>query len=272
MDESMASIKAKKLDELIANLWLLDVILNYLENKYYNEFKKEGLICPITERVMRKPVRIKSRGNKYYFEKSALEKQFEQFNYINPYTNQRLSRTERHFTYSPRKTIATWQVIFRMSADNDDLMQLMRCVVITPSFSKLPQQKRMDHFIDALEIFIKHTTPSRAQIFMMFEEMKKPKGQFAFIHKPDYPTLSKFLLFFKSNRNIKEDYFWHTQTYQKAVKILKEAYLKQVNSYLTANIEKGDCFIDYVRGNSPVHWSETTTRKQLDEKKISFIG
>lgn len=80
------------------------------------------------------------------------------------------------------------------------------------------------------------------------------------------PMWDRVRLFFKSSVSGQgENNFWHTATYQKAVKLLKEAYVARGVSDLSDQDQQKEAndFIDYVRGNSPVHFSKTSTRGLL---------
>ena len=72
-------------------------------------------------------------------------------------------------------------------------------------------------------------------------------------------------IFFKASvPDQNEDNFWHTSTYQKAVKMLKEAYIaRDKDDSCQARPEEANRFIDYVRGNSPIHYSQTSTRLSI---------
>ena len=60
-----------------------------------------------------------------------------------------------------------------------------------------------------------------------------------------------------------EHYFWHTQSYQTAVKLLKNAYVKIDAKINADDAARENAFIDYVRGNALMHHRRTSTRKLL---------
>lgn len=120
-------------------------------------------------------------------------------------------------------------------------------------------------FLIELEGQLKKQILTRSDILYLFSEIKKKNGTYQFIHQQRNPLLDKFRLFFKSNvRNQDEPNFWHTATYQKAVKMLKEAYVKLKTDTSDRQREvEANAFIDYVRGNAPIHRDYTSTRMEL---------
>lgn len=114
-----------------------------------------------------------------------------------------------------------------------------------------------------IEKYLQGPTISQEDILNLFLEMKKRDGKYAVIHQQRHAYLDKFRLFFKRNVNADESYFWHTAEYQKAVKMLKDAYL--INPLKAGYRRYADeqSLIDYVRGNAPVHFSKTSTRAKF---------
>ena len=103
---------------------------------------------------------------------------------------------------------------------------------------------------------------SRANLLDLFAEIKYPNGKYHIIHEQRNPTFDKIRLSFKSNKNPNENDFWHTATYQKAVKLLKKSYLSKVGDDSDKDRQaEANAFIDYIRGNAPIHAKTTTTRK-----------
>jgi hypothetical protein len=104
----------------------------------------------------------------------------------------------------------------------------------------------------------------REDLLDLFNLMRDRAGPFQFIHGQKNPKWDRFRLFFKSNRNGESDaHFWHTAEYQSAIKLMKEKYL-ELPALRADRADEEDVFIDYVRGNSPVHCCQTTTRKQFN--------
>ncbi|OGV40715.1 MAG: hypothetical protein A3F46_02005 [Legionellales bacterium RIFCSPHIGHO2_12_FULL_42_9] len=110
-----------------------------------------------------------------------------------------------------------------------------------------------------------HTESSTGnQILAIFKELRKINGQFKNIHQERNRKWDRCFLFFKRKAN-NETNFWHTKTYQEAIKILKNSYVKKIKAE-TQDINQlalGQELIDYVRGNSPIHHENTSTRKNL---------
>ncbi|OGT35607.1 MAG: hypothetical protein A3F11_00265 [Gammaproteobacteria bacterium RIFCSPHIGHO2_12_FULL_37_14] len=127
-----------------------------------------------------------------------------------------------------------------------------------------------EDFLNQLENKLRQTIFTRANILDFFEEIKKRDGTYShIIHQQRNPKWDRIRLFFKTQRNPsdEEHYFWHTATYQKAIKLLKKAYVERTNdlSHLGRQ-EEANAFIDYVRGNSPIHSKNTSTRNSLKLK------
>lgn len=107
---------------------------------------------------------------------------------------------------------------------------------------------------------------SRSDILDLFAEIKKKNGLYYYIHQQRHPQFDRFRLLFKSSvTNQNEDNFWHTATYQHAVKLLKQAYIAKGPSDQSDSLRapEANALIDYVRGNSPFHFTRTTTRAGL---------
>jgi len=116
-------------------------------------------------------------------------------------------------------------------------------------------------FLSALKFKLENQRLSRAVILDLFAEMKNPHGPYAFIHAQRHPSFDRFRLLFKSEvRGQNEQNFWHTKTYQTAVKMLKNAYINAQDELPPARKDEENAFIDYVRGNSVMHCSSTSTR------------
>ncbi len=138
--------------------------------------------------------------------------------------------------------------------------------------SEVNNKIRKTLFLVALENYLTNEQDlCREDLLDLFNEMRERNGSFGFIHKQENPSWDRFRLFFKKNRNGPEDEnFWHTQTYQTAVKLLKEKYLALAPLENREDGEASDqadenAFIDYVRGNSAVHWSRTSTRARFSQ-------
>lgn len=115
--------------------------------------------------------------------------------------------------------------------------------------------------LESLTTFLSKSTLTKEMILDCFDELKKKEGLYKALHEQKNPGFDRFRLFFKRNVNAGESYFWHTKSYQQAVKLLKEAYVKISPAVSDANIARENAFIDYVRGNAPVHHRKTSTRK-----------
>lgn len=119
-------------------------------------------------------------------------------------------------------------------------------------------------FLAQLVIALKNPECKRADILKEFEEMKSRSrsSKYAYIHTSSNPVLDKMRLFFKSKAN-NEDNFWHTNTYQTAIKLMKDAYLAKRGDDSIVDSVKENEFIDYVRGNAIIHSSTTSTRNSF---------
>ena len=129
-------------------------------------------------------------------------------------------------------------------------------------------------FLKALETCLNHEKMTQKQIIILFQSLKDPQGIFENVHKQKNPNFDRARLFFTANRN-KELKFWHTTTYQKAVKLMKEAYLRKRLEHPTVEISQEEQqseqeLIDYIRGNAPFHFSETTTRHSLSIGELTL--
>lgn len=123
-----------------------------------------------------------------------------------------------------------------------------------------------EDFLRVLKVKLQDQAFTRANILDLFSQIKKRDGEYSYIHEQRHPNWDRIRLFFKSSiPNQKEADFWHTATYQKAVKLLKEAYVARGSSDRTDEDRamEADAFIDYVRGNSPFHAKQTSTRGLL---------
>jgi len=119
-------------------------------------------------------------------------------------------------------------------------------------------------FLFALKFKLLDQRLTRADILDLFAEIKNPHGPYAFIHAQRHPSFDRFRLLFKSEvRGQNEQNFWHTKTYQTAVKMLKNAYINMQDELPPARKDEENAFIDYVRGNSVMHCSSTSTRASL---------
>ncbi|HHF7376144.1 hypothetical protein [Legionella bozemanae] len=118
-------------------------------------------------------------------------------------------------------------------------------------------------FLRKLNLHLNSKHFTREKILDFFNEIKKPsRGRYDFIH--NCSSISKFLVFFKARRNADEVNFWHTETYQTAVKLLKDAYIQRAHDVTAINRKaEEDIFLDYFRGNAPIHAKETSSRKNF---------
>lgn len=113
---------------------------------------------------------------------------------------------------------------------------------------------------------LEKTCVTRDDILDFFKLLKEREGEYKNIHLQENSKWDRFRLLFKwrSSPGEGEKNFWHTGTYQKAVKLLKEAYLAKPASSLSANKQlEAAAFIDYVRGNAPAHPLKTSSRDYL---------
>lgn len=145
--------------------------------------------------------------------------------------------------------------------------------IVNPLFQALDNLENEDKskFIDTLlDVLLNTETVTTKHILELFNELKKPDGEFKYIHRQKHPTIDRFFLLFKSSKNKGEKNFWHTATYQKAVKALKQAYLskqKEAGISYSTESDQGKAFIDYTLGNAPVHFKHTSS--YFESKKIS---
>ncbi|MCX7115518.1 MAG: hypothetical protein NTW08_06395 [Gammaproteobacteria bacterium] len=126
----------------------------------------------------------------------------------------------------------------------------------------IPEQcKDKTQFLRHLRIQLEKTGITCDMLLNFFTELKQPTGQYSYIHQQKHPIRDRILVFFKSRKNENEVNFWHTETYQKAVKLLKAAYIKTKHAgSLPSKLSDEDLLIDYVRGNSITHFKQTSTR------------
>jgi len=128
----------------------------------------------------------------------------------------------------------------------------------------LEQRVGKKAFLTMLKEKVTQPTFTRAEILDLATEIKKQDGKYAHIHQQRNPKWDKFRLLFKSHIPAQDKKnFWHTATYQTGLKILKDAYYARVGdeSY-KGREDKVTAFIDYVRGNAPMHGKMTSTRKR----------
>lgn len=108
---------------------------------------------------------------------------------------------------------------------------------------------------------------SRSDVLDIFKALEDVNGEFSWIHQQRHPTFDRLRMFFGGHsKNVGEETRWHTHTYQQAVKILKEAYLKAPELPDEDRALEEARFIDYRRGNTPKLFSikKTSTRKALE--------
>jgi len=107
---------------------------------------------------------------------------------------------------------------------------------------------------------------TRADILILFQQIKEQNGDYAYIHRQQSPRFDSFRDgLFKSIGCQPEKSCWQTDTYQKAVQLLKEAYTSpdRQQDQSVVKEDEANALIDYVRGNSPVHFKTTTTRDRV---------
>ena len=127
--------------------------------------------------------------------------------------------------------------------------------IVSPS-SKLAILQDLNNFLNTPNL-------TKEMILDRFDQLKQKNGLYKALHAQRNPHFDRFRLFFKRNVNAGEHYFWHTQSYQTAVKLLKNAYVK-INPKINADDPaRENAFIDYVRGNALMHHRRTSTRKLL---------
>lgn len=90
------------------------------------------------------------------------------------------------------------------------------------------------------------------------------------MHLQENPRWDRFRLFLKSRSN-GETNFWHTKSYQQAVKMLKEAYLKS-GQEVSQSREQEAALIDYKRGNAMLHFKKTSTRREMTSLTMGRQG
>ncbi len=118
-------------------------------------------------------------------------------------------------------------------------------------------------FLSTLRHYLSRAGLRREDLLDLFDQMQMKGGSFWYIHMQDNCRFDRFRLFFKKKCNVQDDEnFWHTQTYQTAVKLLKEKYLMLPQLVDNRGADENR-FIDYVRGNSPCHWAQTSTRARF---------
>jgi hypothetical protein len=107
---------------------------------------------------------------------------------------------------------------------------------------------------------------NRSDIIAIFNELKNPNGKYEFIHEQRHSGWDSLRFKFKSGRESGqgEANFWHTATYQKAIKLLKQAYVARLHDGL-GNVSEADhnAIIDYVRGNTAFKPAQTATRRSI---------
>lgn len=132
---------------------------------------------------------------------------------------------------------------------------------------------RKEYILKQIDCKLKGQQVDKIFILDLFKELNKPEGKFSELHQQKHASFDAFRLFFRSNRNVDEsgspEKFWHTKSYQSAVKMLKEAYLKLSDVPTPSGREtEENKFIDYIRGNTPISLGETSTRQQFKRAQI----
>ena len=105
------------------------------------------------------------------------------------------------------------------------------------------------------EYFISFVLPNllrgknRAELLELFKSLRDPEGPYSCIHKQRHATFDRFRLFFRWHHQ-PEQSFWHTATFQKAMKKLQDKY-KRLERDGTADNRQDDAqaLIDYTVGN-----------------------
>ena len=162
---------------------------------------------------------------------------------------------ERQLSLSPRVPNANVAILETSANVSTDSRGTNQALVINAS-SK-------EDFLKALEAKVKEQSFTRADILDLFSQIKKRDGNYSYIHQQGNPMWDRVRLFFKSSVSGQgENSFWHTATYQKAVKLLKEAYVARGVSDLSDQDrqQEANAFIDYVIFN-PVSYSHTNFYK-----------
>jgi hypothetical protein len=106
---------------------------------------------------------------------------------------------------------------------------------------------------------------TRSEMLDIFAEIKKPYGVFAPLHQSRNPKWDSFRLrYFKASVPAQRENFWHTASYQAAIKLLKDAYLAREDDKTDINRQaEATALIDYRRGIPMSSAKETKTRKKL---------
>src|SRR3990167_4826509 len=108
--------------------------------------------------------------------------------------------------------------------------------------------REKEYFISfVLPILLRGKT--RAELLDLFKSLKDPEGPYSCIHKQRHATFDRFRLFFRCHHQ-PEQSFWHTATFQKAMKKLQDKY-KRLERDGTADNRQDDAqaLIDYTVGN-----------------------
>ena len=109
---------------------------------------------------------------------------------------------------------------------------------------------------------------TKAGILDFCKAIKNPQNeQYKFIHQQHHSLRDKAYVWFfpqpviRPNNKDEAPKFWHTATFQEAVRLLKEAYVHRKDGPLSQE-RQNDAkeFISYTRGNKPIHSSSTTQR------------
>jgi hypothetical protein len=116
-----------------------------------------------------------------------------------------------------------------------------------------------------LEETLQKPETKRVNILDLFSQIKIPYGVFAPLHQSRNPKWDSFRLrYFKASVPAQPESFWHTATYQAAVKLLKDAYLAREDDQTDINRQaEATALIDYRRGIPMSSAKETKTRKKL---------
>ena len=161
---------------------------------------------------------------------------------------------EKNLLINPKKTILTlWLEKYDKDITN-------RSIIGTEKYYRC----KKNDFLATLNNILSAKDTTKQQILELFDALKEKEGEFAFIHHERHPHLDRlFLLPFKKRAN-QEKWFWHTRSYQKALKLMKESYLTKKDEIVTSEADKirENAFIDYIRGNAPYHCAKTSTRKK----------
>jgi protein-tyrosine phosphatase len=144
-------------------------------------------------------------------------------------------------------------------------------VTVTPKSlnrSLLDEAKTKDQFLQALTLDVENKTMSRSQVLNIFAELKNREGKYSFMHQQNHAGLDAFRMLFKSSRNSgqQEETFWHTTSYQKAIKLLKNALLATDGN---ERAEDSAALINYYRGNAMFKPARTASKKLQDELSVN---